>query len=112
MPLTSCSRKCRGTEGLLLNDERTEHYRAVTRKRKPRKKPYPDGEKEYTQTRREPTPGQWRRLSHKLSNRKTHDHDRTAVPEGQKFRCLQCRPLPAVKVPVKAAGGPRDWSQN
>lgn len=94
----------------MLNDERKENYLVVTRKRKLR-----ENEKNralsYTTGRKELTPAQWRRLNHKLTSRKTHDHDRESVPEGQRFRCTACAPFPFTQpVTLKAAEGPRDWS--
>lgn len=96
----------------MLNDKRTEHYLTVTRKRKLRKSQKAKLREmlSYTRTRSELTPAQEQRMRHKEGNRKTHEHDRSSVPDGKKFRCLRCMPLPAVKVPVKAAAGPRDWA--
>jgi hypothetical protein len=59
---------------------------------------------------RERTPAQMSRELHKGNSRKTHVHDRDSVPEGQKFRCLRCSPLPwNVSTDIRSAVGPRDW---
>jgi hypothetical protein len=96
----------------MLNDKREAHYLWTRRKRKLNLKLVKNRAKDpdYVSKRSELTPAQERRVRHREESRKSHEHDRSAVPEGEKFRCPRCMPLPHAQPAIKAAEGPRDWS--
>jgi hypothetical protein len=88
----------------LLNSERGANYLLAGKSRKGTG----TEEEAVTFRRKSRTSSQMRRLKHKGSSRKTHEHDRS---EGQAFRCPRCQPFPW-KVPalVRPDESPRDWS--